>query len=379
MLKYGRILGAALALIALLALGGCGSDDSDDSDSGGSASNAYLEEVQGTVDELLSPEGTFVEEPTTSPTAPGEAKNIAIISCGQQVGACAEATGAAQEAADALGWESTLFDAKLDLPSASTGIRNAVAQGADGIFLYFIDCDFIKAGLQEAKDAGVPVVAAEARECDPSNPLFTHVVEYEPGNYEEQQRAFYRAAAQYPIAELDGESKAITFLDEVPQGEWGTEEIEQVYEQCEGCTLEVVRFPQTAYGTRLQGIAEQELLRNPDVNTVIPSFEASALEIYAAVRSSGKADQILTFVGEGGVAGLDLLREGANGYAFNFPVRWEGWGGIDALGRLFAGEEPVPIGLGSQLIDADHNLPESGPAVSPIDFEAMYKEAWGVD
>ena len=383
MLKiYGKTL-SVVALVAALAIAGCG-DDSDDSTGGPSASADYVEDVQASVDKALGPEGTFVEEPTTSPVAPGDSKKVSVISCGQQVGACAEAADAAQEAADALGWESTLFDAKLDLPSASTGIRNALAQGADGILMFYIDCENVTAALQEAKDAGVPVVAAESRDCSDTSSggpsLFTHVVEYQEGTYDQWLDAVYVATAEYAIAEFDGESHAVAFMDDVPAVDGAAEAVERVYEQCEGCTLEMVRFPVTAYGTRLQGIAEQELLKNPDVNTVMPSFEASALEVYPAVRSSGKADQILTFVGEGGVPGLDLIRDGVRGYAYCVPVRWDGgYASVDALGRILAGEEPVPIGMGVQLIDAEHNMPEGGACESPIDFEAMYKEAWGVE
>jgi hypothetical protein len=35
-------------------------------------------------------------------------------------------------------------------------------------------------------------------------------------------------------------------------------------------------------------------------------------------------------------------------------------------------------GIGIQLVDRDHNLTPSGAVPSTVDFEAIYKKAWGV-
>jgi ribose transport system substrate-binding protein len=60
------------------------------------------------------------------------------------------------------------------------------------------------------------------------------------------------------------------------------------------------------------------------------------------------------------------------------PSDWTGWAAVDTLNNLFQGKAPAFSGLGWQLVDPAHNLPASGPWVSPIDFKAIYKKAWGV-
>jgi len=57
----------------------------------------------------------------------------------------------------------------------------------------------------------------------------------------------------------------------------------------------------------------------------------------------------------------------------------EAWSAIDALNRLFQGATPVSSGIGVQIYDAEHNLPASGPYVSPIDYQSVYRAAWAVN
>jgi ribose transport system substrate-binding protein len=385
-----QFLGVLVAIGLLAALvAGCGggstsaSGTSTGGSGGGESTSGYLPQMEKSVEKYFGPKGTFEEEPTTSPVRAGENRKIAVISCGQQSPACANGSDAAIEAAHKLGWQATLFDAKLNLPSAATGIRQAIAAGDEGIYVYYIDCSYIKTALEEAKKAGIPVVGSDSRDCneiEPGSPsLYTYSIHYAGGaNYDEYQEHFFVNSAEAAIVHFNGESKALIFLEEIPAAELYVEAIEKVYNRCSGCSYEFVRFPYSAIGTGLQGIAEQELLKHPETNTVIPSYEIIAQEIYPAVRASGKSSEIFTFMGEGGQGGLDLLRNGALGVSFNWPVEWEGYGAVDALGRLMLGQKPVATGQGSQLVDDEHNMPESGPAVSPVDFKAMYEKAWGI-
>lgn len=393
------LLTIAISVLGMGVLAGCGSSSSSSTggsstgsetssetageSAGGSSSDPTLAKMEKNVEFLLGSEGTFKEEPTTSPVRADSSRRIQIISCGQEITACANATGAAEQAAHLLGWKTSLFDAKSEYSSAQTAVRNAIAQKVDGIFVYLVDCQYLRASLEEAQNAGITVVAAEARDCSESEngspSLFTYIVHYEKGKgYPEYLETYFRSAAEYAIVKAGGESKAISFLDDVPAIEPEKLAVEATYEECESCELKVTLFPVSDYGTKLQGLGEQELLKNPDVDTVLPSYEAAGLELFPAVRASGKESQILTFMGEGSEEGLEILREETNTYAFNWPVKWEGWAAVDALGRIFLNQKPVHTGQGSQLIDSEHNLSPSGPGVAPVDFEAMYEKAWGV-
>lgn len=371
----------ALLVAVGLTVSACGGDDDNSGSSGSSDSNgAPAFAVEG-AKKALSAEGTFIEAPT-KPVKPPKDKKLMLISCGQSISACQFDTAAAAEAAKELGWKSTIYDTKGDPTNAAAGIRQAIAGKYDGIFYYYMDCDYARAALEEAKEADVPVIAAEAFDCNqiekgaPS--LFTYTVHYEAGDYIAHARAWGRAIADHAIWKQGGKSKALAFLDDTSRGSRPIlEGFKEQYAKCEGCEIHVVEFPFSAFGTKLQSIAAQNLLKYPDVNTTLTTYEAISLEVAPAVRESGR--DILQFVGEGGEPGLDLLRQGISGYGNGYPLDWEGWAVVDAFARIFNGEEPEASGIGVQTFDMDNHMPESGRYVPPIDFKNMYRELWGLE
>ncbi|MEI2701448.1 MAG: substrate-binding domain-containing protein [Baekduia sp.] len=379
-----RIRFTLIALLAAtgVAAGGCGGGDEKTSDtsSGSDSSGAPAFAVEG-AKKSLSDQGTFIEAPT-KPVKPAKDKKLMLISCGQAISACQFDTAAAAEAAKELGWKSTIYDTKGDPTNAATGIRQAIAGKYDGIFYYYMDCDYARAALEEAKKADVPVVAAEAFDCNQiekgAPALFTHMVEYQAGTYVQHARAWGRAIADHAIWKQGGKSEALAFLDDTSRGSRPIlEGMKQQYAKCDGCKLHVVEFPFSAFGGKLQSIAAQNLLKYPKVNTTLTTYEAISLEVAPAVRESGR--DILQFVGEGGEPGLDLIRQGINGYGNGYPLDWEGWAVVDAFARIFNGEKPEPSGIGVQTFDKDNHMPDSGRYVSPIDYQSMYRKLWGLE
>jgi ribose transport system substrate-binding protein len=380
MSRRPRLSVVALAAALCLSVSACGSDESAKSASAGPISHGAADWAAVGAKKALSDTGTFVEAPTKA-VKPAKGKKLMLVSCGQSISSCAFDVGGAAEAAKELGWKTTIYDTKGDPTTAATGIRSAIAGKYDGIFMYFMDCDYARVALQEAKDAKIPVVAAEAYDCDqidkgaPS--LYTHVVEYVEGDYEAHARAWGRAIADHAIWKQGGKSKALMFADDTARGnEPIVAGFRDEYKKCSECSLKLVEFPFSAFGTKLQGIAEQNLVKHPDVNTTLTTYEAISLEVAPAVRSSGR--QILQYVGEGGQPGMDLIRSGVNGYGNGWPLDWEGWAVVDAFARLFNGEKPVPTGIGVQTFDKDNHTPESGRYVSPIDYQSMYRKLWGL-
>ena len=88
-------------------------------------------------------------------------------------------------------------------------------------------------------------------------------------------------------------------------------------------------------------------------------------------------DRIDVMGGEGLEEELDLLRAGKITAVNVFPSEWFGWAAVDTLNSVFRKEAPAASGIGWMLADTTHNLPASGPAKLPVDFEAQYKKVWG--
>jgi ribose transport system substrate-binding protein len=371
----------AVLLVGLLAVvtAGCGGGDEAESDTG--QSNSVPAGFQESVDRALSEMGTFKQPPSTAPKhEPG--KRIALISCGQAVADCATAMTGAEQAAAALGWKTTLFDSKGDPNAAGTGIRNAIAQKVDGIYIYFIDCTYIRGPLQEAKKAGIPIAAAQGVDCDETDPGADPLWDVRPiyveGGLLDWARAWNRIQAEYVITKKAGKAKTYLLGDDTTvASKESVKEWERVYEKCSGCTLYPEEFPMSEFNVGLQKRTQQALLKHPDIDSVGVVYEAIVLSgVASAVRASGR--DLLLDVSTGGEASMEILRQRPDSsFGAGYTAEWESWACMDGLVRLFAGEKPVNSGMGVQLFDADHNVPPSGGWKAPIDFQAAYEKAWG--
>src|SRR5829696_5913563 len=150
-----------LAVVAACALAlagaGCGSESDDpEVGSGGSATtiSGVGPDAQAAIDAAYR--GSFGEVPAESPD-PRRGLNGWFIPIGADLANWRE-PGQIYEVADTLGWDLTLFDGRFSPDTVVTGIRQAIADKADGIILFVVDCAPVKAGLQAADRAGVPVV-----------------------------------------------------------------------------------------------------------------------------------------------------------------------------------------------------------------------------
>jgi ribose transport system substrate-binding protein len=152
---------------------------------------------------------------------------------------------------------------------------------------------------------------------------------------------------------------------------------------CAGCSVVPVTFTAADIGPGLQQKTQQALLQHPDATGLFAPYDALMTSgVAAAVQGSGRAKQINVISGAGSVPDLDLIRQGRGQNAdLVFSSRWEGFAAVDWMNRLFHGITPTaataPTGIGIQLVDKDHNLTQSGAVPSTVDFEAIYKKAWG--
>jgi len=334
--------------------------------------------------------GTLTSPDTTSrPGAKG--KKIVIISSGQSSISSSIPVNAAKEAAEALGWKVTVYDAQLNPANDPNLMSQALASGADGVVLDAIDCSFVKSQLEQAKAKHVFVVPIYAYDCnDPfagkgGKPLFSAYTNYGPeanknlGAFAEK---YGFAQGQAAIAATGGKAKVVFFNDEEATVlHYTGKGFKDAINACSSCKIVAdVEFKGLDLGPTLQQRAASVLLQHPEANVVKSPFTAATLlSIAPAVQQSGKASKLYVMGGEGFQPELDLMRnhQGVSAVMIS-PSDWTGWAAIDTLNSLFIGQKPAYSGLGWQLVDPTHNLPASGPWVSPVDFKAIYKKAWGI-
>ena len=386
-----RLVGAAVATAGLTVLTACSGGSTAPVASSSSASTTATSSAADQAVLAKVYKGTLSEPDTTSrPAVKG--KRIVIISSGQSSISSSIPVNAAAEAARAIGWKVTIYDAQLNPSNDPTLMNQALASGADGIIVDAIDCSFIKSQLQQAQAKHVPVVPIYAYDCnDPlvggtgGKALFAGHTNYGAaaeknlGAFAEQ---YGFAQGQAVIAATGGKANVVFFNDpEATVLKYTGKGFLNAIHQCAQCKVVAdVEFKGLDLGPTLQQRAASVLLQHPEANAVKSPFTAATLlSIAPAVQQSGRASKLYVMGGEGFQPELDLLRnhQGVNAVMIS-PSDWTGWSAVDTLNSLFRGEKPAYSGLGWQLVDATHNLPASGPWVSPIDFKAAYKKAWGI-
>ena len=382
--RIGR--GIALAAIgALLATAPASCGGGDGGEASGKASSSDVAQYERELAALYR--GTY-EEPSGGPVTPPRGKNVWVISTGQTIEAAVNASEGMEEAGRALGWEVTVFDGRFDSSRQLAGIEQALADGADGIVLIYIDCPPVKAALQQAKAAAVAVVGIQSQECEP--PLLSHVIRY-AGHRDFAtylSHGFGGTQAKWVIAKTKGEARTIVtaqtdlYSTRVTYDPGVTDE----FAKCETCEIvDTVEFVGTEFGPPLQQKIEQSLNQHPEANSFIAAYDAvmTGGGGAAALRASGRLDELEVMGGEGSKPGIELIYDRAGMEACTgTPTGWEGYAAMMSLARIFAGQDPErgDSGIGEQVCDLEHNLPPKGEGYrAPIEYVAAYRELWGIE
>jgi ribose transport system substrate-binding protein len=381
---HSRKAGALLAAAALATgLAACGSGDKKDSEP--QTTTATPSSAATHADALAGLYKGTVGKPPTSGPAAVKGKTVLIISCGQNTPSCASGAKGAMDAATAIGWKAKLFDGKFNPALYGTGVQQAVSTKVDGIILDAIDCVTAKPQLEQARKAGIKIVAIASYDCnDPSiggAPLFDGQPFFAGGLKDNRAAAFAWSAmqAKFAAARQNGKAKVVLFkLDAFLAGKYMREGLKRGFKSCSGCKIvDEVPLAPTDIGPKLQQKVQSALLQHPDANTVMPGFDVLLLAgVGAGVKASGRAGGVKLFGAEGYAPTADLARQGAVAGGVAVPADWQGWAAVDTLNRIFAGQEPVDEGLGFQAWDKAHNLGASGGYQPKVDYQAAYKKVW---
>jgi len=371
---------AAIAAIAL-ALSACSDGGTAPAETTAPEETASAD-AQTALDRAFEGIGSTLEDLSEVPA--GESLNLYVVSCGEQVPGCAVPAAAVKEAGEVVGWTATIADGKLNPEGFATAIRQGIAGGADVIIPIGIGCGVAQAAFKEAVDAGISIVGGGGvDDCDPklwaSGRLW--LPDYTPV---QQWEAFGQLQADYAFGKTNGDVKAVVlnFTGQV-WGPWITDGFTAELEETGGEVLATVDVsdPEVGDGSFVQKVTTA-LLSQPDANVLIVPIDGWLTNgLAAALVQAGLDEQLLVIGRSGDEPALDLIRQGGAGIdaTIGSAVQWGAWGSVDTALRVLAGEEPAYIGESMQAIDADNNMPESGPYQGSVDFRELFEAAWGVN
>jgi ribose transport system substrate-binding protein len=325
--------------------------------------------------------GVSSEQSLLAVDFPTEVQNVAIISCPLSIPSCAASAAAVNDAVILAGWWPMVIDGGG--PSGvGQAIRIAIAQAATVIVTIDANCKGLEVPYDEAALAGVPVVGLGGEDnCNPKRFASTTrwTAEHAVGK---RQTVVGTLQADYVFGKTTGEVKAL------------------VLNVADDATTTKISDGFTA---RLTKLGAGEAIQNLALTTGEISDKSFTKKVVDAAISSGSnaiivpEDDWLTtgglaaalardpetsellVIGHGGTAAaLDIIRSGGAGLTATVgqSFDWMGWGAVDAIVRLYAGAPPVFIGDAMQVVDIDHNMPETGKYTGGIDAQEKYSKLW---
>ena len=239
----------------------------------------------------------------------------------------------AEQAASDLGANVQIVDGNNDPARQVQAIETFITQGVDAIIVVAIDVEGIKPAVQAARDAGIPVVAIDARVDVPPANAFIGVDNYGAGVLAGEY------TANYVNEEMDGTAQVgiVGALNSFIQNQRRDGFVETV-DGVEG--IEIVG---TVDGQNVQEVAltaaENLVTANPGLDIIYATGEPALVGVISAVEAQGLADSIK-------VIGWDLTQQAVRGVDEGFvqavvqqnPYQ-EGYEAVRASLSLTEGEE----------------------------------------
>jgi ribose transport system substrate-binding protein len=346
----------ALLTIVVIIVGivaGCGSSD-DGAETGGAGTGAGVSRAKEIVAAAKEPTTKGPDLPPVDIGGSLKGDRIVLVSGGLSYPFSQTFLGGMEEAAAALGMTVAATDAAGDPSKASALIDRAISRRASAIVLQGIDPIAVKAAIQGAKSAEIPVVGAAVAS---TGPMPTEIAS-----------TGIDALVDY---------NTVPVVNGVNDG---------LRELCPSCTVKTGDSPLPQWQSGLPSLTSTMIRSNPDMEYLIASTDAMVASMKPALISAGAQGKVKIASINASLPDMKAIAsdDGVEVANVGVPVAWHGWATVDQVGRLLSGAEPVlDPGLPYRLFDAsnigsiDLSKPES-TWYGPFDYQQFYRDLWGV-
>jgi ribose transport system substrate-binding protein len=266
---------------------------------------------------------------------PAKAATVALVTINQQALFFNQINDGAKQAADKAGAKLVIFNANNVAAAQNSAIEDYIAQKVDGIVLVAIDVNGVKPAVTAAKNAGIPVVAIDARIPDGDNTAFIGVDNKGAG---EQIGKYF---ADYAKTKIGGSAKVgiVGALNSFIQNQRL-----DGFKAAAGASG--AKFLDTVDGQNIQDVAltaaENLMTANPDMNALYATGEPALVGAISAVTSQQATGKVKVF-------GWDLTAQAIKGIDEGWIVAvvqqdpfQEGVAGIETVLKIKKGEKVDP-------------------------------------
>lgn len=275
--------------------------------------------------------------PTEGPAA-AEDKTIVVLAGDLKNGGILGVTNGVEEAAATIGWDVKVLDGAGSVQARARAFGQAFALQPDGIIINGFDTVEQQAALEQAQEAGIPMVSWHAGAvigCDPGNGIFINV--------STDAMEVSAAAAQWAFADAGGEPGVVIFTDSTYQIAIAkADRIKEEIEALGGTVLEYVDTPIADTSNRMPTLTTALLQRHGSawthslaINDIYFDFMGPSL---ASAGIAGDAKPKAVAAGDGSESAYQRIRSGQyQSVTVAEPLNLQGWQLVDELNRAIQG------------------------------------------
>ncbi|TCN34061.1 substrate-binding domain-containing protein [Sinorhizobium americanum] len=323
---------------------------------------------------------TAWDGPAAGPKAQ-EGKTIVVLAGDLKNGGILGVTTGVEEAAAAIGWEVKVIDGAGSIGGRTAAFGQAIALKPAGIIINGFDAIEQAPALEQAKAAGIPLVAWHAGPVigpDEKTGLFANV--------STDAMEVSKAAANWAFVDAKGKPGVVIFTDStyaiaIAKADKMKAEIEALG----GKVLEYVDTPIAETSQRMPQLTTSLLQKYGDqwthslaINDLYFDFMGPSL---AAAGKGGTDAPINVAAGDGSESAYQRIRAGQfQKVTVAEPLNLQGWQLVDELNRAFAGEKWSGYLSPLHVVTADNVEFDGGPknTFDPDNgYRGQYKKLWG--
>jgi ribose transport system substrate-binding protein len=243
------------------------------------------------------------------------------------------------------------------------GINQAIAQKYAVIDLLAIPPEVLKPQIDLARKAGIKVISSHFAGFGWTPPSYidgaVRLPYYEVG----------QILAAWAIVQTNGKANILSIVadDLVSSADVIKGMKDELKKDCPGCKIDIRSVNTVDWATKVQGEVQSGLQRNPNVNYVLPIYDAMTSFVAAALRTTGKASQIQQASFNGSTFALDFVKKGTVQMDIGENEDWIAHAMLDAEMRAAAGMKvPANDYKGAPLfIFTKANVAKAGTPPSP--------------
>jgi ribose transport system substrate-binding protein len=323
---------------------------------------------------------TAWDGPKASPKAQ-EGKTIVVLAGDLKNGGILGVTTGVEEAAKAIGWEVKVLDGAGSIGGRTAAFGQAMALKPAGIIINGFDAVEQGPALEQAKAAGIPLVAWHAGPVigpDAKTGLFANV--------STDAMEVSTAAANWAYTDAGGKPGVIIFTDSTYAIAIAkADKMKAAIEALGGTVLEYVDTPIAETSQRMPQLTTSLLQKYGDqwthslaINDLYFDFMGPSL---AAAGKGGTDAPINVAAGDGSESAYQRIRAGQfQKVTVAEPLNLQGWQLVDELNRAFAGEQWSGYLSPLHVVTADNVEFDGGPknTFDPDNgYRDEYKKLWG--